>query len=61
MASSGVPKAAETVWAVPLTGSRLLPNVGVPTVRPNDCSVELTDCTSRGLGPYAAANWAEVR
>ncbi len=33
--SSGVPKAADTTAAVPLTGSRVLPGSGVPTVRPS--------------------------
>ena len=32
--SSGVSKAAETVPALPLTGSRVLPGAGTPTCQP---------------------------
>ena len=59
--SSGVPKTADTVWAVPLTGSRSLPGVGVPTVRPWARRELLTCATSAALGPKAEANWADVR
>ena len=49
--SSGVRKAAETVPALPLTGSRVLPGVGTPTCSPSARRVLLTCCTSAALGP----------
>ncbi len=59
--SSGVAKAAETADAVPLTGSRVLPGAGAPTVSPSPRRTEETCATSAVLGPKAAANCAEVR
>ncbi len=59
--SSGVAKAADTTAAVPLTGSRLLPAPGVPTVSPSARSAEDTWSTSAALGPNSAAYSAEVR
>ncbi len=60
-ASRGVPKTVDTVRAVPLTGSRSLPGVGVPTVRPCARRELLTCATSAALGPKAEANCADVR
>ena len=59
--SSGVPNAADTTAAVPLTGSKMLPGSGVPTVSPSARSVEDTCATSVALGPNAAAYCAGVR
>ncbi len=59
--SSGVPSAPETTDAVPLTGNRVLPGSGAPTVNPSLRSAEDTWATSAGLGPYSAANCADVR
>ena len=59
--SSGVPSAADTTAAVPRTGSSVLPGSGVPTVRPSPRSADDTWATSAGLGPYSAANCADVR
>ena len=53
--SSGVPSAAETTDAVPLTGNSVLPDSGVPTVSPSLRSAEDTCATSAGVGPYCAA------
>ena len=53
--SSGVPSAAETTDAVPLTGNSVLPGAGVPTVSPSPRSAEDTWATSAGVGPYWAA------
>ena len=50
--SSGVPSAAETTEAVPLTGNNVLPGPGVPTVSPWPRSTEDTCATSAGAGPY---------
>ena len=44
--SSGVPNADETTAAGPLTGSRVLPAAGAPTVSPSLCSTEATCATS---------------
>ncbi len=60
-ASSGVPKTDDTVCAVPLTGRRSLPLVGVPTVKPCARREPLTCATSAALGPKAAANCDDVR
>ena len=43
---SGVPSAAETTAAVPLTGNNVLPGAGVPTVSPSPRSAEETCATS---------------
>ena len=59
--SRGVPKAADTVDAVPLTGSKMLPGSGVPTVRPSLRSVADTCAITDRVGPYTAANCDEVR
>ena len=59
--SSGVPNAAETTAAVPLTGSNVLPGPGVPTASPWARRTEDTCATSAGLGPNSAAYWAAVR
>src|ERR1700691_2775497 len=59
--SSGVPSAAETTDAVPLTGNNELPGSGVPTVSPSLCRAEDTWATSAGVGPYCAAYCAAVR
>ncbi len=59
--SSGVPNAAETTAAVPLTGSKMLPGSGVPTVSPSLRSTEDTCATSAALGPNCDAYWAAVR
>ena len=59
--SSGVPSAAETTDAVPLTGNSVLPDSGVPTVSPSLRSAEDTWATSAGVGPYCAAYCAAVR
>ena len=59
--SRGVPKADDTTAAVPLTGSKMLPASGVPTVRPSLLSADDTCATVDGAGPYAAANCAGVR
>ena len=60
-ASSGVENAEETAAAVPVTGNRMLPAAGVPTLRPSACSAEDTWATSDGDGPNSAANRADVR
>ena len=59
--SSCVPNADETTPACPLTGSRVLPAAGAPTVSPSPRSTEDTCATSAGLGPNSAAYWAAVR
>ena len=59
--SRGVPSAAETTETVPLTGSRVLPGPGEPTVNPSPRRAEVTWVTSAGLGPYSAAYWAALR
>ena len=53
--SSGVPSAAETTDAVPLTGSNVLPGSGAPTVSPSLRRAADTWATSAGVGPYWAA------
>ena len=58
--SRGVPSAAETTDAVPLTGKRVLPGSGEPTVNPSVRSAEETWATSAGLGPYRAAYCAAL-
>ena len=59
--SSGVPSAAETTDAVPLTGKSELPGSGVPTVSPSLRRAEDTWATSAVVGPYCAAYCAAVR
>ncbi len=49
--SSGVPSAAATTEAVPLTGNKLLPGSGVPTVSPTLRRTEDASSTASGLGP----------
>ena len=49
--SKGVPSAAETTDAVPLTGSNVLPGSGAPTVNPSLRKAEETWATSAELGP----------
>ena len=60
-ASSGVPNADETTAAGPLTGSRVLPAAGAPTVSPSPRSTADTCATSAAPGPNSAAYWAAVR
>ena len=55
--SSGVEKAADTTAAVPLTGSRVLPGSGVPTVRP---SARSADETCGDLGRAGAVLGGEL-
>ena len=59
--ASGVPNAADTTAAVPLTGSRMLPGSGVPTVSPSARSAEDTCATSVAVGPNSAVYCAAVR
>ena len=59
--SRDVPKAAETVVAVPRTGKKSLPESGVPTVSPSARRPSDTCATSVVLGPNSAAYCAASR